>query len=82
MHDRLDVEFSGKFLAVQAGRHAHLVRWDRGPLEFARTEGPVGRLVGEFERSERPLAVLVAGGSEISTPRIRVGDNRRMDVLR
>ena len=83
VHDRLDVEFGRKFLAVQAGRHAHLVRWDRGPLEFARTEGPVGRLVArEFERSERALARLVARGSEILTPRIMAGDNWRIGLLR
>ena len=83
VHDRLDVEFGGKFLAVQAGRHAHLVRWDRGPLEFARTEGPVGRLVArEFERSERALVGLVARGPEILTPRVMVGDKSADGLLR
>ncbi|MEJ7680214.1 MAG: hypothetical protein WKG06_20635 [Segetibacter sp.] len=51
-----------------------------GALEFARTEGPVGRLVaGEFERSERALARLVARGSGILASRIMAGDKWRTD---
>ena len=80
VHDRLDVEFHRKFLAVQAGRHAHLVRWDRGPLEFARTEGPVRKIVArEFEKSERALTRLVARVSEIVTSASLGGDKWRKD---
>ena len=33
---RLDVALGDGFLTVQAGKHAHLVRWERGLLRFTR----------------------------------------------
>ena len=48
----LDVALGDGFFTVQAGRHAHLVRWDRARLELVRTVGSVADLVdqsfGEF----------------------------------
>ena len=47
-HSSLDVDLGAGFLAVQAGRHAHLIRWDSGRIEATRSEGASSSLVGNL----------------------------------
>jgi hypothetical protein len=47
IHPKLDVALGYGFLTAQAGRHAHLVRWDRDRLEMTRREGAVHGLVAK-----------------------------------
>jgi hypothetical protein len=51
-HSELGLELGYDFLTINAGRHLHLVRWDRGRLEFVRSGGYDDTLV------ERTFGVL------------------------
>jgi hypothetical protein len=45
VHNDLKVEVGTGFLTAQAGRHAHVLRWDQGRLELVRVKGSVHRVV-------------------------------------
>ena len=45
VHSQLDLELGDRFFAAQAGRHAHLVRWDRGRLEHSHRVSSLGAAV-------------------------------------
>ena len=47
-HSSLEISLGAGFLVVQAGRHAHLIRWDSGRLEMTRTESPASALLAKL----------------------------------
>jgi hypothetical protein len=43
-HSQIQVGFAGMSLVIRAGKHAHQIRWGRGPLELSRRlEAPMDR---------------------------------------
>ncbi len=44
-HSSLEVDLGAGFLSVQAGRHAHLIRWDGGRLVAIHFEGTTATLI-------------------------------------
>ena len=53
-HSSLDISLGAGFLVVEAGRYAHLIRWDSDRLEMTHTESPasafLAKLGGKFGR--------------------------------
>ncbi|QEH35980.1 hypothetical protein OJF2_45380 [Aquisphaera giovannonii] len=67
-HPDLKVELGPQFLTVQAGRHAHLVRWDRGPLQLTRTVGDVDTLLARAFVHAPPRAAATGGPARDAEP--------------
>jgi hypothetical protein len=76
-HRELKLQLGQHFLTIQAGRHAHLVRWDRGRLEYARTGGDIDDLV-ERAFGALPPRVTARG---VPTRHGALADRRRFYAL-
>lgn len=50
VHSQLELELGRSFLVIQAGRHAHAVRWDSGRLALFHTEGSLEELASRIQR--------------------------------
>jgi hypothetical protein len=62
-HQRIKIELGDSLLRIEVGKYLHLIRWDRGPIEFSLsyTDGPSrdDRWPGqEWMRRPRPIAGL------------------------
>ena len=62
-HSRINVVLGATFLTIQAGRHVHLVRWDRERMEFLKSEGDAGKMAAKVFGGE-PWRVVRATATE------------------
>ncbi len=62
-HSRINVALGATFLTIQAGRHVHLVRWDRERMEFLKSEGDAGKMAAKVFGGE-PWRVVRATATE------------------